>query len=40
MALPSTRLTAGESFALPPTEHQAQLIDGEVVVTEALFDLV
>lgn len=35
MALTSTRLTAEEYFALPPTEYQTQLIDGEVVVTEA-----
>ncbi len=35
MALTSTRLTADEYFALPPTEQRRQLIDGEVVVTEA-----
>jgi len=35
MALTSTRLTADEYFALPPTEHRTQLIDGEIVVTEA-----
>ncbi|HVL07402.1 MAG TPA: Uma2 family endonuclease [Acidimicrobiales bacterium] len=35
MALTSTRLTAEEYFALPPTEYRTQLIDGEVVVTEA-----
>jgi Uma2 family endonuclease len=35
MALTSTRLTADEYFALPPTEYQTQLIDGEIVVTEA-----
>jgi Uma2 family endonuclease len=35
MALTSTRLTAEEYFALPPTEHRTQLIDGEIVVTEA-----
>jgi Uma2 family endonuclease len=35
MALTSTRLTADEYFALPPTEQQTQLIDGEIVVTEA-----
>jgi Uma2 family endonuclease len=35
MALTSTRLTAEEYFALPPTEKRTQLIDGEVVVTEA-----
>ena len=35
MALTSTRLTADEYFALPPTEQRTQLIDGEVVVTEA-----
>ena len=35
MALTSTRLTAEEYFALPPTEQRTQLIDGEVVVTEA-----
>ncbi len=34
MALTSTRLTAEEYFALPPTEKRTQLIDGEVVVTE------
>ena len=35
MALTSTRLTAEEYFALPPTDKRTQLIDGEVVVTEA-----
>ncbi|HET7720416.1 MAG TPA: Uma2 family endonuclease [Acidimicrobiales bacterium] len=40
MALTSTRLTAEEYFALPPTaatgeRRRTQLIDGEVVVTEA-----
>lgn len=35
MALTSTRLTAEEYFALPPTEQHTQLIDGEIVVTEA-----
>ena len=35
MALTSTRLTAEEYFALPPTEQRTQLINGEVVVTEA-----
>ena len=35
MALTSTRLTADEYFALPPTEQRTQLIDGEIVVTEA-----
>ena len=35
MALTSTRLTAEEYFALPPTEQRTQLIDGEIVVTEA-----
>lgn len=35
MALTSTRLTAEEYFALPPTEKRTQLINGEVVVTEA-----
>jgi len=35
MALTSTRFTADEYFALPPTEQRTQLIDGEVVVTEA-----
>ena len=35
MALTSTRLTAEEYFALPPTERRTQLIDGEIVVTEA-----
>jgi len=40
MALTSTRLTADEYFALPPAAvHEAaqhtQLIDGEIVVTEA-----
>ena len=34
MALTSTRLTAEEYFALPPTEKHTQLIDGEIVVTE------
>jgi len=34
MALTSTRLTAEEYFALPPTEQRTQLINGEVVVTE------
>ena len=35
MALTSTRLTADEYFALPPTEQRTQLINGEMVVTEA-----
>jgi Uma2 family endonuclease len=35
MALTSTRLTAEEYFALPPTEQRTQLIDGVIVVTEA-----
>jgi Uma2 family endonuclease len=35
VALTSTRLTADEYFALPPIEQRTQLIDGEVVVTEA-----
>ena len=35
MAMTSTRLTADEYFALPPTEYRTQLVDGEVVVTEA-----
>ena len=35
MSLTSTRLTAEEYFALPPTEKRTQLIDGEIVVTEA-----
>jgi Uma2 family endonuclease len=35
MALTSTRLTAEEYFDLPPTEKRTQLIDGEIVVTEA-----
>jgi len=35
MALTSTRLTADEYFALPPTERRTQLINGEIVVTEA-----
>src|SRR5579885_642168 len=35
MALTLTRLTAEEYFALPPTEQRTQLIDGEIVVTEA-----
>src|SRR5215210_419319 len=35
MALTSTRLTAEEYFALPPTERRTQLINGEIVVTEA-----
>ncbi len=34
MALTSTRLTAEEYFALPPTDKRTQLIDGEIVVTE------
>ncbi len=34
MALTSTRLTAEEYFALPPTDTRTQLIDGEIVVTE------
>ncbi len=34
MALTTTRLTAEEYFALPPTEKRTQLIDGEIVVTE------
>lgn len=34
MALTSTRLTAEEYFALPPTEQRTQLINGEIVVTE------
>ena len=34
MALTSSRLTAEEYFALPPTEKRTQLIDGEIVVTE------
>ena len=34
MALTSTRLTAEEYFALPPTEQRTQLIDGEVVVAQ------
>lgn len=34
MALTSTRLTAEEYFALPPTEQRTQLIDGVIVVTE------
>src|SRR5215207_6941773 len=34
MTLTSTRLTAEEYFALPPTEHRTQLINGEIVVTE------
>jgi len=35
MALTSTRLMADEYFALPPTEQRTQLINGEIVVTEA-----
>ncbi len=35
MALTTTRLTADEYFALPPTEQRTQLINGEIVVTEA-----
>jgi Uma2 family endonuclease len=35
MALTSTRLTADEYFALPPSERSTQLINGEIVVTEA-----
>jgi len=35
MALTSTRLTADEYFSLPPSEHRTQLVDGEIVVTEA-----
>jgi Uma2 family endonuclease len=31
----STRLTADEYFALPPTEQRTQLVNGEIVVTEA-----
>ena len=34
MALTSTRLTAEEYFALPPTDKRTQLIDGEIVVNE------
>lgn len=34
MALTSTRLTAEEYFALPPTERRTQLINGEIVVSE------
>jgi Uma2 family endonuclease len=34
MALTSTRLTAEEYFALPPTEQHSQLIDGAIVVNE------
>ena len=41
MALTSTRLTADEYFALPlttasPERRRTQLIDGEIVVTEAV----
>ncbi len=32
----ATRLTADEYFALPPTEQRTQLIDGKIVVTEAI----
>jgi Uma2 family endonuclease len=35
MGMTSARLTADEYFALPPTEQRTQLIDGEIVVTEA-----
>ncbi len=35
MALTSTRLTAEEYFTLPPPDKHTELIDGEVVVTEA-----
>ena len=35
MVMTSTRLTAEQYFALPPTEQRTQLIDGEIVVTEA-----
>ncbi len=35
MALTSTRFSAEEYFALPPTEQSTQLVNGEVVVTEA-----
>lgn len=35
MALTSTRLTADEYRALPPTEQRTQLVDGVIVVTEA-----
>jgi len=35
MALTATRFTADEYFALPPTEQRTQLINGEIVVTEA-----
>jgi Uma2 family endonuclease len=31
----STRLTADEYFALPPTEQRTQLVNGEIVVTDA-----
>ncbi len=34
MALTSTRLTAEEYLALPPTDKRTQLIDGEIVVNE------
>ena len=35
MALTSTRLTAEKYFALPPIDRHTQLINGEIVVTEA-----
>ena len=34
MAMTSTRLTAEEYYALPPTDRRTQLIDGEVVVDQ------
>lgn len=36
MAPTSTRLTAEEYFALPPTDEHTQLIDGEIAATEAI----
>lgn len=35
MVMTSARLTADEYFALPPSEKRTQLINGEIVVTEA-----
>lgn len=35
MVMTTARLTADEYFALPPHEKRTQLIDGEIVVTEA-----
>jgi len=35
VSITAARLTAEQYYALPPTEQRTQLIDGEVVVTEA-----